>query len=75
MTLPNINENLKFRFPLATVVVQLKTECFTGSRKMLGAENETIKLDKLGNKVTAVGGVCIGPETDISNLNSWIAAL
>ena len=52
------------------------TKCYsTGARKMLGAENETIKLDKLGHKVTAVGGVCVGPDMDISNLNSWIATL
>ena len=48
---------------------------FSGSQKMLGPANETIKLEKLGNKVTSVGGVCIGADTDISKLNTWIAAL
>jgi len=47
----------------------------SGSQKMLGPANETIKLEKLPNKVTSVGGVSIGTDTDISNLNLWISTL
>ena len=42
---------------------------------MLGPAHETIKLEKLANKVTSVGGVSVGADTDISSLNSWITAL
>lgn len=47
----------------------------SGTQKMLGPANETIKLEKLPNKVTSVGGVSVGADTDISNLTSWIAEL
>lgn len=47
----------------------------SGSVRTLAPINSTIKLDKLNNLVTAVGGVGKGENPDISSITDWIEQL